>query len=127
MYARASLALLLAPALCAPQDPAPPASQPANDEAAAPDPRLALPLADPTPEVSFGIALWEARSGRTGAALARIAALRASAQGDFAARLEREAARLEAWRALRDAWLAALVASGGKLQVPDGDKQVRVA
>ncbi len=124
MPALASLALVLAPLVGA-QDPSSPAAG-APPVAAEGDPRAALPLFDPAPEVSLGIALWEARAGRASAALERLAALRASAQGDFAARLDRETTRLEAWRALRDAWLATLVKSGGKLALSDGDKKVKV-
>jgi hypothetical protein len=130
MHALAPLALclLLAPsARFTRQDP-PPSAAAESSAAATPlaDPRLALPVADPAPEAALGMALWEARAGRTASALERVAGLRAGAQGDFAARLDREAARLQAWSSLRDAYLASLVASGEKLVLPDGDKKVRV-
>jgi hypothetical protein len=127
MHALAPLALcllLVPPGALARQDSAPAPSAAAATPLA--DPRLALVVADPAPDVALGMALWDARAGRTAAALERVAALRAAAQGYFAARQEREAARLEAWRALRDAYLAQLVSSGGKLVLPDGDKKARV-
>lgn len=125
MHALAPLALcllLVPPGALAPQETSPSAT------AAAPlaDPRVALLVADPAPDVALGMALWDARAGHTASALGRVAGLRTVAEGDFAARLEREAARLEAWRALRDAYLAQLVSSGGKLVLPDGDKKARV-